>query len=109
MPPMSTNPHAVNRDALVENQTPISALPSRFMSNELLPSPSTFYPEWGFGSGRSAIGDGPGSGMGLPSPLQFQTPVVGWNGSGREEESRKREREANAEDEGREDAKRGKP
>ena len=83
-PPMSTNPHAVNRDHI---ETPISALPSRFMSDNLLPSPSTFYPEWGFG--RSAD-----SGM-LPSPLNFQTPVVGsgqgWN-SGREED-RKRERE----------------
>ncbi|KAI9828632.1 MAG: hypothetical protein M1832_001735 [Thelocarpon impressellum] len=49
--------------------TPISALPSRFMADGLLPSPSSFYPEWGFG--RSA-GD---SNM-LPSPLNFQTPVA---------------------------------
>ena len=75
---MSTNPHAANRDAqpsFKDIETPISALPSRFMSNELLPSPSTFYPEWGFGSGRSADGNM------LPSPLNFQTPVVA-NGGG---------------------------
>jgi MADS-box transcription factor len=35
----------------------------------LLPSPSSFYPEWGFG--RS----GPDSNM-LPSPLTFPTPVM---------------------------------
>ena len=50
--------------------TPISALPSRFMADGLLPSPSSFYPEWGFGrnSGDSNM---------LPSPLNFQTPVAG--------------------------------
>jgi transcription factor RLM1 len=78
--------------------TPISALPSRFMSDNLLPSPSSFYNEWGFG--RGGIGGGSGSGIGgsgsvgggagegssaggagngsnnlLPSPLTFQTPV----------------------------------
>lgn len=50
-------------------ETPISALPSRFVSDTLLPSPSSFYPEWGFG--RS----GPDSNM-LPSPLTFPTPVM---------------------------------
>ncbi|KAI4186314.1 MAG: hypothetical protein L6R41_003552, partial [Letrouitia leprolyta] len=50
--------------------TPMSALPSRFVSDALLPSPSSFYPDWGFG--RS----GDNSNM-LPSPLTFQTPVVG--------------------------------
>ncbi|OJD14113.1 hypothetical protein AJ78_05513 [Emergomyces pasteurianus Ep9510] len=54
--------------------TPISALPSRFVSDTLLPSPSSFYPEWGFG--RS----GPDSNV-LPSPLTFPTPVV-TNGPG---------------------------
>lgn len=90
-PPMSTNPHAMNREAPSNNiETPISALPSRFMSDNLLPSPSTFYPEWGFG--RSAD-----SNM-LPSPLNFQTPVVS-NGGGwsRSEDERKR---ANEEDGG---------
>ncbi|KAI9680043.1 MAG: hypothetical protein M1817_005059 [Caeruleum heppii] len=53
-------------------ETPISALPSRFMADGFLPSPSSFYPEWGFGR---AGGD---SNM-LPSPLNFQTPV-GSNG-----------------------------
>ncbi|PKY08034.1 hypothetical protein P168DRAFT_314162 [Aspergillus campestris IBT 28561] len=48
-------------------ETPISALPSRFVSDALLPSPSSFFPEWGFG--RS----GPDSNM-LPSPLTFPTP-----------------------------------
>ncbi|KAM0724229.1 hypothetical protein Q7P37_000111 [Cladosporium fusiforme] len=78
-PPMSTNPHAANRETI---ETPMSALPSRFMSDQLLPSPSAFYSEWGFG-GRS--GD---SNM-LPSPLNFQTPVVA-NGQGWREEDRKR-------------------
>ncbi|KAJ5917783.1 hypothetical protein N7454_010158 [Penicillium verhagenii] len=49
-------------------ETPISALPSRFVDN-LLPSPSTFFPEWGFG--RS----GPDSSL-LPSPLTFPTPAL---------------------------------
>ncbi|EME43922.1 hypothetical protein DOTSEDRAFT_71657 [Dothistroma septosporum NZE10] len=83
-PPMSTNPHAANRDAALNNiETPISALPSRFMNNDLLPSPSSFYPEWGFGrSGADNM---------LPSPLNFTTPVVS-NGQGwqRTEEERKR-------------------
>ncbi|KAH9840472.1 myocyte-specific enhancer factor 2B-like [Teratosphaeria destructans] len=80
-PPMSTNPHAMNREHI---ETPISALPSRFMSDNLLPSPSTFYPEWGFGrSGDSNM---------LPSPLNFQTPVVS-NGQGWREEDRKRQNE----------------
>ena len=50
-------------------ETPISALPSRFVSDALLPSPSSFFPEWGFG--RS----GPDSNL-LPSPLTFPTPAV---------------------------------
>lgn len=50
-------------------ETPISALPSRFVADGLLPSPSAFYPEWGFGRG------GGDSNM-LPSPLNFQTPVM---------------------------------
>ncbi|KAF2739158.1 hypothetical protein EJ04DRAFT_508882 [Polyplosphaeria fusca] len=49
-----------------EMETPISALPSRFVENGLLPSPSSFYPEWGFGRDSNM----------LPSPLTFQTPVV---------------------------------
>ena len=50
--------------------TPMSALPSRFVADGLLPSPSSFYPEWNFG-GRSA-----GESNMLPSPLNFQTPVM---------------------------------
>lgn len=81
-PPMSTNPHAANRDAANNHiETPKSALPSRFMSDNLLPSPSTFYPEWGFGR--------TGDNNMLPSPLNFQTPVVP-NGPGWREDERKR-------------------
>ncbi|KAK3208809.1 hypothetical protein GRF29_77g2062524 [Pseudopithomyces chartarum] len=49
-----------------EMETPISALPSRFVENGLLPSPSSFYPEWDFGRQSNM----------LPSPLPFQTPVA---------------------------------
>jgi MADS-box transcription factor len=48
-------------------ETPVSALPSRFMNNEFLPSPSSFYPDWNFSR----------EGNTLPSPLNFATPVVG--------------------------------
>jgi len=92
-PPMSTNPHAANRENI---ETPMTALPSRFMQ-EMLPSPSTFYSDWGFGRSND-------SNM-LPSPLNFQTPVVG-NGSGWREEDRKRAAEEEAA--GAADAKRSK-
>ena len=49
-----------------EIETPISALPSRFVENGLLPSPSSFYQDWGFGRETNM----------LPSPLNFQTPVA---------------------------------
>ncbi|RQM08399.1 hypothetical protein DH86_00002631 [Scytalidium sp. 3C] len=52
----------------VNIDTPVSALPSRFMTNEFLPSPSSFYPEWNYRSG---------DGNSLLSPLNFATPVVG--------------------------------
>lgn len=66
-----------------EMETPISALPSRFVENGLLPSPSSFYPEWGFGRENNM----------LPSPLTFQTPVVP-NGPnfGRDDASTERKR-----------------
>jgi transcription factor RLM1 len=48
--------------------TPVSALPSRFLNNEFLPSPSSFYNDWNF--------RGPDSNT-LPSPLNFATPIVG--------------------------------
>ncbi|KAF7166526.1 hypothetical protein CNMCM5623_000151 [Aspergillus felis] len=63
----SQNSNAYNSNNNIE--TPISALPSRFVSDALLPSPSSFFPEWGFG--RS----GPDTNM-LPSPLTFPTPAV---------------------------------
>lgn len=68
-PPGTTtqNNNAYNSNNNIE--TPISALPSRFVSETLLPSPSSFFSEWGFG--RS----GPDSNM-LPSPLAFPTPAV---------------------------------
>ena len=63
-------PHPPGSQAPNNNiETPISALPSRFVADGLLPSPGSFYPEWGFG--RAAD-----SNM-LPSPLNFQTPVAG--------------------------------
>ncbi|KAI9765134.1 MAG: hypothetical protein M1840_007841 [Geoglossum simile] len=63
-------PHPPGSQAPNNNiETPISALPSRFVADGLLPSPGSFYPEWGFGRG-------PDSNM-LPSPLNFQTPVAG--------------------------------
>ncbi|KAI0193486.1 hypothetical protein F4808DRAFT_453231 [Astrocystis sublimbata] len=49
--------------------TPVSALPSRFLNTEFLPSPSSFYPpEWNFRGDNSAT---------MPSPLNFATPVAG--------------------------------
>ncbi|KAF1810681.1 hypothetical protein P152DRAFT_508626 [Eremomyces bilateralis CBS 781.70] len=63
-------------------ETPISALPSRFVSDQLLPSPSSFYPEWGFGREPNM----------LPSPLAFPTPV-GQGGGGFRGEEGEAERE----------------
>ena len=61
--------------------TPVSALPSRFMTNEFLPSPSSFYPEWNFRGNDSNT---------LPSPLNFATPVVGTGPSFLREDSGER-------------------
>ncbi|KAK7554580.1 SRF-type transcription factor RlmA [Phyllosticta citricarpa] len=65
-----------------KTETPISALPSRYLG-DLLPSPSSFYPNWDYNSNSSNM---------LPSPLTFQTPVVQNGPSFRDdpEESRKR-------------------
>ncbi|OAA40613.1 MADS-box MEF2 type transcription factor [Metarhizium rileyi] len=52
----------------VNGETPVSALPSRFLNHEFLPSPSSFYPDWNFRGSDSNT---------LPSPLNFATPVVG--------------------------------
>lgn len=62
--------------------TPVSALPSRFMTNEFLPSPSSFYPDWNFRGSDSNT---------LPSPLNFATPVVGTGPSFLREDSGSRE------------------
>lgn len=67
-PPSQQNSQSYSSNNNID--TPMSALPSRFVADGLLPSPSSFYPEWGFGR---AGGD---SNM-LPSPLNFQTPVMG--------------------------------
>lgn len=48
--------------------TPVSALPSRFLQGEFLPSPSSFYPDWNFRGAEHNT---------LPSPLNFATPVAG--------------------------------
>ncbi|KAL4796976.1 hypothetical protein BDV19DRAFT_377939 [Aspergillus venezuelensis] len=87
-PPGTAAAAAQNTNAYNNNnniETPMSALPSRFVSDALLPSPSSFFPpEWGFG--RS----GPDSNI-LPSPLNFPTPAVhNGPGFGREEEQEKK-------------------
>ncbi|KAI7971506.1 hypothetical protein EIK77_001382 [Talaromyces pinophilus] len=64
-------------------ETPISALPSRFVSDALLPSPSSFFPEWGFGR------TGPDTSM-LPSPLPFTPAVQTGLGFARDEEAEKK-------------------
>lgn len=74
-PPPTSNQ---NREAYNDNrnniETPISALPSRYMNNDLLPSPSNFFSEW-FDGGRNG---GVNSAV-LPSPLVFPTPSEGRN------------------------------
>ncbi|CAK7215559.1 resistance to lethality of mkk1p386 overexpression [Sporothrix curviconia] len=67
IPHQNNNSNSNNNSMHID--TPGSALPSRFMNSELLPSPSSFYPEWGFGRGSDSAT--------LPSPLNFATPVVG--------------------------------
>jgi MADS-box transcription factor len=47
--------------------TPVSALPSRFLGEGLLPSPNGFYADWGIkGNEHNTL-----------SPLTWSTPVVG--------------------------------
>jgi len=60
-----------NGNNQMKHETPISALPSRFMSDALLPSPSSFFADDWAAFGRS----GPDSNL-LPSPLNFPTPAV---------------------------------
>jgi MADS-box transcription factor len=73
-PPTNNNSYSSRSDM----ETPISALPSRFVENGLLPSPSSFYPEGWFRDSNM-----------LPSPLTFQTPVVP-NGPGFGEERKRK-------------------
>ncbi|CRG88230.1 Myocyte-specific enhancer factor 2 [Talaromyces islandicus] len=72
-------------------ETPISALPSRFVSDALLPSPSSFFPEWGFSR------NGPDTNM-LPSPLTFPTPAAqSGPGFARDEDSDKKRKNSDGE------------
>ncbi|OKL57624.1 hypothetical protein UA08_07312 [Talaromyces atroroseus] len=64
-------------------ETPISALPSRFVSDALLPSPSSFFPEWGFGR------TGPDTSL-LPSPLPFTPATQTGPGLARDDEAEKK-------------------
>ncbi|KAI3318537.1 hypothetical protein HD806DRAFT_549159 [Xylariaceae sp. AK1471] len=61
-------PPPQNHNTSMNIDTPVSALPSRFLNNEFLPSPSSFYPDWNFRGDNSNT---------LPSPLNFATPVAG--------------------------------
>jgi MADS-box transcription factor len=65
---MSNQNNNNNNNNSMNVDTPVSALPSRFLNTEFLPSPSSFYPDWDFRSNNSNT---------LPSPLNFATPVVG--------------------------------
>ncbi|KIW03966.1 uncharacterized protein PV09_04800 [Verruconis gallopava] len=73
-------PGAVNGFSRSDIETPISALPSRFVSDQLLPSPSSFYADW-FNSRDNNM---------LPSPLTFPTPVASRGTELSEEDERKR-------------------
>ena len=85
--PNGNGQHNSNSSSGNNMDTPISALPSRFVSDALLPSPSSFFPEWGFGR------TGPDSNV-LPSPLTFPTPsgqtAPGFPPTSKEEESDKK-------------------
>lgn len=75
----SQNSNASNNNNMID--TPVSALPSRFMNENFLPSPSSFYPEWNFRGNDSNT---------LPSPLNFATPVIGTGPSFLREDSGER-------------------
>lgn len=73
--PFARPHHPVSQQSQTSNtsnnliDTPVSALPSRFMTNEFLPSPSSFFAgDWNFRDTNSNT---------MPSPLNFATPVVG--------------------------------
>lgn len=55
------------------------------MTNEFLPSPSSFYPDWNYSR----------EGNTLPSPLNFATPVVGTGPSFLREGSGERDKHLN--------------
>jgi MADS-box transcription factor len=77
----SQNSNASGNRDLIET-TPVSALPSRFMQNEFLPSPSSFFAsDWTYRGSDSNT---------LPSPLNFATPVVGQGPSFLREDSGER-------------------
>lgn len=73
-------PNTFGNRADNNQETPISALPSRFVAEQLLPSPSSFYPDWGFGRDANM----------LPSPLTFQTPTVATGPNYQDENDKKR-------------------
>ncbi|KAH7336579.1 MADS-box MEF2 type transcription factor [Rhexocercosporidium sp. MPI-PUGE-AT-0058] len=81
-------PHPVSQNSQTNSNngnmidTPVSALPSRFMNNDFLPSPSSFYPDWNYRGSDSNT---------LPSPLNFATPVVGTGPSFLREDSGSRD------------------
>ena len=77
-------PHMGGQQRNDSIETPISALPSRFVADGLLPSPSSFYPEWNYGrtGGESANI--------LPSPLNFQIPIPNGPNLGRDEDGEKK-------------------
>ncbi|EGX89427.1 SRF-type transcription factor RlmA [Cordyceps militaris CM01] len=66
--PPPVNPQGIGNGVPTKNDTPQSALPSRYLNGDFLPSPSSFYPEWNYKASDSNT---------LPSPLNFSTPVVG--------------------------------
>lgn len=67
--------NAAQTYAFRENETPLSALPSRFMAGDLLSSPSQFYGEWGSNYGN------------LISPATYQpTPTTAQGPNWRDEE-----------------------
>lgn len=86
-PPAQQNSQSYNSNNNMD--TPMSALPSRFVADGLLPSPSSFYPEWGFG--RSG-----GESNMLPSPINFPTPVMA--GASFRDEDRERKRKSPEQD-----------
>jgi MADS-box transcription factor len=83
-PPPPNGPNGFNSgNNRNDIETPISALPSRFVSDQLLPSPGGFYSDWFNGRDNNM----------LPSPLTFPTPVAAKATGFGEEDERKRKLE----------------